>query len=360
MTLRALRRAMCSEVVPAMNRRSFIATASAAIACASPMAAARARPSQRAAPTHRTQDLVLACPSPESAAGMFDEACAVARSLERALEARIRIDVVSCPRGSIDTITGTNADLFYGPEHANAAHVPALAFIAGLPGRLAMDTRGLRAFMEQHGGRALWATALEPYGVTPLYAGHAGEAPVLWSRAPLATLSGRSVATAGLNAQVVAGLGGALVPLSSGETASALGSGRIDAVEIATLTQAIALKIPRLARYAARAPLADHGGALSLSLHARVWRGWTPQTRAAVLSSVRDYALRRERDDARNATVLQQAVMQAYGTVYYACKDAPRARRVSEAVVAELAGLNEQTRQFNDAYMASWSQLRLT
>ncbi len=344
-----------------MDRRSFITTASAAtaLACASPVTAARASSNLRAAPTHRTQDLVLACPSPESAAGMFDEACALARALERALEARIRIDVVSCAQGSIDAIAGKSADLFYGPEHANAAHVPSLAFAAGLPGRLAMDARGLRAFMEQNGGSARWAACLESYGVMPIYAGHAGEAPVLWSRAPLATLSGRRVATAGLNAQVVVGLGGALVPLSSGETASALGSGRTDAVEIATLTQAIALKIPQLARYAARAPLADHAGALSLSLHTRVWRNWTPQARAAVLSSLRDYALRRERDDARNATVLQQAVTQAYGTVYYACKDAPRARRVGEAVVAELAGLSERTRQFNDAYMAAWSQARL-
>ena len=345
-----------------MDRRSFLATASAAtaMACASPMTAARARPSLRAAPTHRTQDLVLACPSPESAAGMFDEACALARCLERALEARVKIHVVSGLQGSIDALASQGADLFYGPEHANAAHVPALAFIAGLPGRLAMDARGLRIFMEQHGGGALWAAGLEDYGVMPIYAGHAGEAPVLWSRAPLTTLSGRSVATAGLNAQVVAGLGGALVPLSPGETASALGSGRTHAVEIATLTQAIALKIPQFARYAARAPLADHAGALSLSLHARVWSSWTPQARAAVLSSVRDYALRRERDDAPNATILRQAITQAYGTIYYACKDAPRVRRVGEAVVAELAGLNEQTRQFNDAYMASWSRMRLT
>ncbi len=360
MTLRALRRAVCSEV-PTMDRRSFIATASAAtaVACASPMRASHAWPNQRAAPTHRTQDLVLACPSPESAAGLFDEACALARRLESALEARVKIDVVSGPQGSIESIAGKGADLFYGPEHANAAHVPALAFMAGLPGRLALDARGLRIFMGQHGGSALWAEALEGYGVTPLYAGHAGETPVLWSRASLPTLSGRSIATAGLNAQVVAGLGGALVRVSSGDTASALGSGRTDAVEIATMTQAIALKIPQFARYAARAPLADHAGALSLSLNTRVWRNWTPQMRAAVLSSVRDYSLRRERHDAYSAPILQQAIAQAYGTIYYACKDALRVRRVGEAVVAELAGSSEQTRQFNDAYMAACSQVRL-
>ncbi|MBL8883838.1 MAG: hypothetical protein JNL45_12385 [Hyphomicrobium sp.] len=344
-----------------MDRRSFIATASAAtaLACASPMRPAHAWAGLRATPTQRTQELMLACPSPESAAGLFDEACVLARDLERALEARVKIDVVSGPQGSIESIAGKGADLFYGPEQANAAHVPALAFVAGLPGRLAMDARGFRIFMEQHGGSALWAEALEGYGVTPIYAGHAGEAPVLWSRVSLNTLSGRSVATSGLNAQVVAGLGGAPVPLSSGETASALGSGRTDAVEIATLTQAIALKIPQLARYAARAPLADHAGALSLSVNTRVWRNWTPQMREAVLSSVRDYSLRRERHDAHSAAILQQAIAQAYGTIYYDCKDAPRVRRVGEAVVAELAGSSEQTRQFNDAYMAACSQVRL-
>lgn len=339
-----------------MDRRRFISAASAAtaIACTGAnSAAARAWPAARAM-VKRTQSLTLACPAPESTAGLFDDARILVRALERAFEQRVKIQVVSGPQGSIDAIGGNGADLFYGPEHANAARIPALGFLAGLSGHLAMGARDLRAFVEQ-GGANLWTMCLAPYGIIPIYAGHEGEAPLLWSRRRIDSLTGLRISTRGLNARAVSALGAIPIALPPDEIAAALAAGRVDAVEIADLTHAIALGLPAVARFAAHAALADHAGALSLSVDGPLWQSWSPKTRTSVLSCVKEQAKLREMRAAQSHDVLQSALGHAFDTEFYTCPGAHLTRRVGEALLAELAALNAQTRQINGVYMAMWS-----
>ncbi|MEZ5901075.1 MAG: hypothetical protein R3D51_16460 [Hyphomicrobiaceae bacterium] len=339
-----------------MDRRTFIVTASAATAatCIGSVCAL-AKP---AALARRAERLVLACPAPENTGGLFDDARLLARALERTLQehsaaAQVKIEVVPGPAASIAALADGHADLFYGPEHANSAHIPALGFVAGVPGHLALNAQGLRIFM-QGTGADLWRSSLASYGVVPIYAGHRGESPTLWSRVRIDNLKGLKIATEGLNAQVVAGLGGLPKSLKPEDITPALAAGEIDAAEIATLTDALALGLPKIAGFAARAPIADHAGAMSLAMSDRTWRTLSSQAQSSILSCVQAHAQARETRDANSKMVLEDALSRAHGAVFYACGDAQHVRRVSEAVTAELAAKCDQTRQFSDAYMAAW------
>lgn len=338
-----------------MDRRAFIANAAAAAAMACSGSSARARhPAMtHVRSTRRTQDLVLACTAPESAAGVFDDARMLARDLERVVDGHFKINLISGSRGSIDAVSGQGADLFYGPEIGNTIYEPALHFVAGLPGQLALDGHGLRTFMEQYNGAAKWANTLEAYGVTPIYAGHAGPEPLVWSRTRVSTLAGQRIATSGLNAELVSSLGGTNVTISEKDFATALRDGHVDGLEIASLTQAIALKIPSVARCAVRAPLSKHAGALSLAVHTRIWKDWSPSIRAQVCTCINDFARKREVREKLNSAVLRPSIEEAYGVIIHTIDDSTRTHRLSEAIVAEIAGRNDQTIWFNRAYMAA-------
>ncbi|MCB1484946.1 MAG: hypothetical protein KDJ17_08655 [Hyphomicrobiaceae bacterium] len=339
-----------------MDRRTFIITASAAAAAScvgSVCALAKPAPLAR-----RAERLVLACPAPESTGGLFDDARLLARALEGALQEhsaapQVKIEVIPGPAASIAAIADGHADFFYGPEHANSSHVPALGFVAGMPGHLAMNAQDLRTFM-QGTGADLWTSSLAPYGVVPIYAGHRGESPMLWSRARVDSLTGLRIATQGLNAQVVAGLGGLPKSLKPEDIAPSLAAGEIDAAEVATLTDAVALGLPKIVGFAARAPIADHAGAMSLAMSDRAWRTFSPPAQSSVLSCVQAHAQARETRDTNSKMIIEDALSRAHGTVFYAYGDAQHVRRVSEAVTAELAAKCDQTRQFSDAYMAAW------
>ena len=144
-----------------MDRRTFIITASAAAAAScvgSVCALAKPAPLAR-----RAERLVLACPAPESTGGLFDDARLLARALEGALQEhsaapQVKIEVIPGPAASIAAIADGHADFFYGPEHANSSHVPALGFVAGMPGHLPLKFGDVGG--EPRGGRAVVVHAL--------------------------------------------------------------------------------------------------------------------------------------------------------------------------------------------------------
>jgi TRAP-type mannitol/chloroaromatic compound transport system substrate-binding protein len=333
-----------------MNRRDVITTAGA-VALWAALPAGSLSAAQPGAPgLHLGKRLRLACAWPQAAGGTHDAALTIARAIETAVDGA-HVDVIA--------VTDANAqadDISFSSEHAHAAHNPALAFIAGLPGRFTLPPDASAHWLNNSGAPLWRAAAARSATAIPLYAGCEGVAPSLWSRDEIVSLAGLKIAGAeGMIVDLLAACGAAPVEVHQSLWASALASGDVDAVHVASLEDALTLGVQRHAKHCLPGALMAHGGPLALRVPAHLWSALTPGARQSLRTQVAEAGLRRHARSAHNHAVLLAATAEAYGLRVH--QRPPRALqitldRLSEAIVADCSGRDALCRSLGGASMA--------
>lgn len=339
-----------------MNRREFFAAAGA-IAANALTANFTARAKELPAPAlHTKRRLVLVCAYPKSAAGTHDVAACLASRLERLLGGgSVEIEVKASTLGSIDALKSGGAHMTLAGEGANVGRIPALAFVSGLPGRFAHDPNFAGGWLTGSGQR-LWHQAHQETGLLPLYAGSQGVSPGIWSRRPISSFSGLKIAAApGPRADVLSALGTQTTPLAPADYADALSSGAVDAVELSSLEDAIALGVVRAAPYCLNSALAPHAGPLALTFAPSLWHGLPQAVRTAVRQDILAFAAHRQVRASENEDALKAALSAAFGCAFQQLNTAKIATidRLSEAIIADYASRNAACRALGGAAMAT-------
>jgi len=334
-----------------MDRREFLITSSgAAVAAASPMAAsAEAAQAQPSATTGGGTAFKLAMPWPDAPQGPADSVRRLARRIEAMTGGRCPIEVVSARTD--------DADLTHGSAHDFAHLHPAFAYFAGLPGPMGLAPADLAHWMTVGGGQMLWDDLAGQHGWKSLLVGHTGDAPPLWSRAPiagLADLAGLRIAVPGLGADVARALGAEANALAPAGVGAGLETGSVQAAEAGGLLASLANGIPRVALHATGSGLNGRGTALSLNIRLSAWDRLTDGDRA-ILEAAAAEEFQNSLAEARAHDQLLRRVMESsFGVTFvpWPAEVADALERVAEATIAHVAGHDALAARIDQSYMA--------
>ncbi len=341
-----------------MDRREFLITGGgAAVAAASPAAAPSEdapAPSAVGAPTPVTSPLLrLAMPWADTPQGPADSAHRLARHLEALTGGRYRIEVAA----SAASLPDHDGELTLSPAHDFAPLHPAFAYFAGLPGSGGLGAQDLADWIAIGGGQMLWDDLSRRHGWKPLLAGHSGEAPPLWSRQPIESLSdlaGRRIAAPGLGGDVARALGAEAdeAPLPQ-DAAAALAEGTLFAAEAGGLMTSLALGLARSAAHATGEGLNGRGTALALNVRLELWERLS-DTDKAVFAAAASGELQRSLAEQRAHQGLARRVLEARGVRFapWPPDIAEALDRVAEATIAHVAGRDEIALGIDRSYVA--------
>jgi TRAP-type mannitol/chloroaromatic compound transport system substrate-binding protein len=335
-----------------MDRREFLITSGGAAVAATSSAAAHAE----AVDTHAHSKagggiaLKLVMPWADTPQGPADSVRRLARRVETMTDHRYRIEVASGADSS-------EAHLTHGSAHDFATLHPAFAYFAGLPGPTGLAAGDLAHWMTVGGGQMLWDDLAGQHGWKSLLVGHMGEAPPLWSRAPitrLGDLSGQCIAAPGLGADVARALGAEAMRLAPGEVSTALDAGSVYAAEAGGLLPSLASGIPRVARHATGSGLNGRGTALSLNVRLSAWESLS-EADQAILEAAAAEEFQSSLAEARAHDRLARRVMESsFGVVFapWPVDVAEALERVAEATIAHVAGHDTIAARIDQSYMA--------
>ncbi|MEQ1577584.1 MAG: twin-arginine translocation signal domain-containing protein [Hyphomicrobium sp.] len=341
-----------------MDRRDFLRTSGSAAAAAgaiTPLAAAHAQGGQRtfgetAHIASGVRELGLAMSAPDNGRGAGESARRLARRIECLTGERYRIRILSGPAAQ-------DADMMHGSANDHLDADAAFAFFAGLPGSHGLPPVDLDAWVAIGGGQMVWDDLAAELGWKPFLAGHSGANPVIWSRQPLIAangLQGLKFAADGLARDVARGLGAQPFAVTAFEAAQALSEGRIDALEGPGAMYSLAAGLSELAPFALTAGINRQGTAQSLSVKIGVWDSMSFSEQTAVASAAAE-EFRLCCAEARAHEQLSWRVMRERHNVLVGgpveeLSDA--INRVSDAVVAHMAGASRQAQRINASFMA--------
>jgi TRAP-type mannitol/chloroaromatic compound transport system substrate-binding protein len=339
-----------------MDRRDFLKSTGSAAAAVGVVSTAASGNTQAAAHevaapniASGTRELTLAMSALDNGRGPGESARRLARRIESLTSGAYRIHIVAG-----DEVR--DADIRHGSAHDYHATDAAFSYFAGLPGRHGLAATDLDAWMAVGGGQMLWDDISSEHGFKPFLAGHTGSNPAIWSRQSLAEnqgLQGLRFASEGLASDVARGLGAQPVTLAASGLTAALAGSRIDAVEGPGAMYAMAAGIHKVAPFALEAPINRHGTAQSIAIQARVWDAMPEAHQAAVaLACAEEFRLCQA--EARVHEGLSWRVMRERHNVAVSqplveLRDA--INRVSDGVVAHVAGSSRQAQRINASFM---------
>lgn len=345
-----------------MDRREFLKStgaAAAAGATATASTAASAAQPALAAPhlSKGLKELLLASPWPGETTGLADQASRLARRIEIATNRRYRVRLMPCRTGGLEAVMMADADLYHGTEHHHLGFHPAFAFFAGLPFFTGLDAPDLEAWLTVGGGQELWDELAGEFNVKPMLAGHTGRWPGLWSRRAidsLADLAGAPVCVMGLGRDVMRGIGADPVVVSSADIAPALDSGEIAAAEWGGALQSLAAGLPQVAKHLTGFGINTSGTAISFGVRASLWARMDAADRAIFeAAAAAEYRLALAEARAHEFMV-RELFVDTFGVSLAPFPDdvSGALSRVADAVVAHVAGHDEQAQAINASYMA--------
>lgn len=332
-----------------MDRRSFLKQAAFG-ALAAPASLGAAHPAPLAVPAvhaSRVREVTLATPFAPRPGGLSDSVFRFARRLEAASGSTIKIILIEGTDQSSRLPNG--ADFFMALEHASVGVEPALAYVAGLPGTTGLSAEALAVWLDEAGGQAEWDRSAAVLGMKKLLVGHTAGTGRLWLRSSRTTLSGARVAVDGLAADVVKGVGAEAVALTADEAGDSLSRGDIDAVEVAGFEDGVTLGLHGVPAWSAAPPLYAGGSALSLSIPLTVWEGLGTDAQRILFDAARRHYAESVAEARHHANALAAMTARPAGAAAVAASAfaALPLQRVSEAVVAEVASRNANTRRMS-------------
>jgi TRAP-type mannitol/chloroaromatic compound transport system substrate-binding protein len=177
----------------------------------------------------------------------------------------------------------------------------------------------------------------------------------------LTKLTGLRIAAEGLARDVLAALGANPLQVAPDGIANALADGSIDAADLSSAEIAASLGVTRAGSRFFTASITNQGSPLVVSFRRALWDDLSMEQRACVEATVRGHAGLSRVSAERNASSFTAALSSAFGCIG---NETPpwmaAARRISEAVVADLASRNPQCERINGAYMTFVSRTRKT
>src|SRR5262245_6490283 len=257
----------------AMDRRDFLkTTGAAAVSGGAASASAAASEAQPGAPAifSGSRQLTLASDARDLPGCGADR---LARRIETATGGRYRIELA----------TGAEADLTYGSAARHADAHPAFAVFAGLPFSQGFAATAQLTWLAAGGGSMLWDELAAAHGLKTLVVGHTGPSLGVWSTIRLETpsdLAGARVHAEGLAGDILSELGAVPAILAPQEVRSALGDGRLQAVEWLGPLAAPAPDLQPLAQRLYRPGFNPCGQLLSLGIAKPLWDDLGPADQA--------------------------------------------------------------------------------
>jgi TRAP-type mannitol/chloroaromatic compound transport system substrate-binding protein len=338
-----------------MDRREFLITTSGAAVVASTAATtvAGATEPEIAAPsvTGTLRTLRLGMPWRDDGKGFGDSARRLARRIEALTDSRYRIEIHDAQPA------GTATDLAHGTAHDYAAHHPAFAYFAGLPGIHGLAAQDFATWLTVGGGQMLWDDLAAEVGVKPLLAGHSGAPPPLWSAEPLTglpDLAGRKICAPGLGAEVARALGAEVVSTRASDVATHMADRSIDIAEWGGMLVSMAAGIPAHARYATGTGFNTAGTALALHVSLSVWNGLPSVDKAALeAATLQEFHASCAEARAHDA-IARKTLALRFGVEFtpFPSDIADAVKRVADATVAHVAGRDAKSKRIDASYMA--------
>jgi len=344
-----------------MDRRDFLKTTSgaaaavagAAVAVSTAHAADDAQLVPAALPpisSKNARELSFAISGPDTGRGPGESARRLARRIEVLTGGAYKICAIP------DAKAGT-ADIWHGSAHDLRDADAAFSYFAGLPGPHGLAPADLDAWMAIGGGQGLWDELAAAHGFKPLLAGHTGTAPAIWSQKPLSAESGFQgirFSAEGLAREVARGLGAETVDVLAVDFASSLQTGAVVAIEGPGAAFAMAAGLPQVAPYALAAGINRCGVAQSISIKLSVWESLPDSVQAAFAAAAAE-EFRLSNAEARIHEALAWRVMRSrHGIELRQPADEliNAISRVSDAVVAHVAGASRSAQRINASFMA--------
>jgi len=216
-----------------MNRRKFLT--SAGLAATGAVAAGAAFP--KPALSQGLQEWTMVTSWPRNLPGPGTAANALAERITALSGGRLRVTVSSAgelvpARGVFDAVSEGTAELYHSvPAYWGSKSVGILVFGSQPFGLTAHEQSG---WMNWGGGQELYDEMYARFGLKPFLCGNSGPQWMGWFRNEITSLDdfqGLRFRTAGLNSQMLARVGAAVVAMSGPEAFQALQSGAIDAAE---------------------------------------------------------------------------------------------------------------------------------
>lgn len=343
-----------------MDRREFLRVTGAAAAAATGATAATAKTANHtdtigAAPVATTgiKELRLAMPWPDAVSGPADQAHRLAQRIEAMSSGRYRIQFLPGIEDGLAAVERGDADIYHGTEHDHLGAHRALAYFAGLPGERGIAPHHLVSWITVGGGQSLWDEIAGEFGVKPMLAGHAGAlSSFLATRRieSMSDLASEKVAVMGLAHDVVRGFGLTPVTMPAGHIATALSQGDILAAECGGALTSHALGVVHAAPYAAGTSINRNGIALSFGMRRSLWDNLDSADQAMfTAASAAEVQLALAEDDAQRRLLMPAAPADKTWPI---AKELDRAiRRVSDAVVAHVAGSDAHAQRINASYV---------
>lgn len=258
---------------------------------------------------------------------------------------------------AVASLDERDADLRFGTAHELAAQHPAFAYFAGLPGAAGLSAHDLAHWLAVGGGQMLWDDLAAEAGWVPLLAGHSGEAPPLWSKAPIGSLgelAGLRIAAPGLGADVARALGAEPTPVPAGDVVAALEDGRIAAAEAGGPLQSLAAGVQRAAAHATGDGLNRHGTAHSFNVRLAVWERLSTAERAIFAAAAAEEFQLSVAEARAHERLTRDVLARSFGVRFSPwpgdIQDA--IDRLAEATVAHVAAHDSVAARIDHSYMA--------
>jgi TRAP-type mannitol/chloroaromatic compound transport system substrate-binding protein len=347
-----------------MRRRDFLKTTGAAAAAATSATGAAAahiglidapKRADTAAPAvvKGLQELRLAMPWADAAAGPADQAHRLAQRITAMSEGRYRITFAPGTANGMAAVRAGEADLYFASEHDHLDAHRVLAYFAGLPGNRGLEPRHLAAWMLVGGAQDLWDDIAGDFGVKAMLAGHTGgEARFVATKRieSMSELAGTSASVAGLARDVVRGIGLEAAALAPAQIAGALSRGEVLAAEVGGALTSHAMGVSAAAPYATGTAINRHGAALSLGLRRDFWDGLSPTDQTIFATAAAAELQLAIAEDETHRRML--APTPSAADTWPLSADLARAiNRVADAVVAHVAAADAPAQRVNAAHV---------
>lgn len=292
------------------------------------------------------------------------------------MDCRLTIDVAGTAvagAGAFKAVMTGEADLYAGHEHAQRGLHPAFSYFAGLPCKTGMGIDSMNAWLVAAGGQELWDELAGDFNIKGLVIGHSGRGYGLYTRQPIAELCdlrGKTIAAAGLAADVLAAAGASPASGCHEHWADLYSTAELDGVDaIGSHFDRPPVREDHSGTFGKphwrSPPLNTSGYAITLGLRRSLWDGLANSERL-ILSALASEALTASRADKRaqrRSPRREPGYGQDRKPHSFASANDPRLEpapmelvatqlaRIAATVVAEISGRDAMTRRINASYM---------
>lgn len=273
-----------------------------------------------------------------------DQAYRVARAVELATDGRLRF--VSAPNDTIADVEVAGADRLVALD-------PAFGYLAGLPGRPALDATDLMAWFNHGGGSALIDGLAQDLDVAVVPFGHRGTSKLWFRDDRPGSLAGRTVAVSGTGKAVARGLGASLLDGVDGGVAGAALADVVEASPLEVVTSGYLGHV----RSVVDAAVTPRGTTLSLVFARPAWDRLPPDLQRAIQHTAeRHYADAVAEDRVHADDILHGLVIEGFGLTVRlqrgtgADVEIDTIAAVAAAVIADVASGTPQARRIAASY----------